>query len=31
MNELIHAFEMFVVIGMAGAVAVYWLFVRNLS
>jgi hypothetical protein len=31
MNELIHAFTWFVLIGMAGVIAVYWLFVRNLS
>lgn len=29
MNELVTAFSWFVFIGMAGVVAVYWLFVRR--
>jgi hypothetical protein len=29
--ELLHAFEMALAIGVIGAVAVYWIFVRLLS
>lgn len=29
MNELLQAFSWFVFAGMAGVVAVYWLFVRR--